>query len=246
MFSKWPMGRCSRAGRLAGLLRKLLLAFETETALRRPPPPLPPRSPRAQPVSKNRLEAFSDGVFAIAITLLIIEVGVPHVQHGELTQALLREWPKYASYVVSFLVIGIICNHHAIFEHIARVDRALLFLNLLLLLVVAFIPFPTAVLGDYVRDSGPDARAAALLYSATMTTMGIAFTMPWSHASRGRRLLDERLTDHEVTRLHRANLIGVLVYAFTAVVALIAPPLTLLIYAAIALFFARGRAASHV
>ena len=101
---------------------------------------------------KTRLEAFSDGVFAIAITLLIIEVRVPDSHAGDLARDLANQWPSYAAFVVSFAIIGIIwVNHHDIFERIVTVDRPLLFLNLLLLLTVAFLPFPTALLGDYIR-----------------------------------------------------------------------------------------------
>ena len=102
---------------------------------------------------KSRTEAFSDGVFAIAITLLIIEVRVPDSQSGELGRDLANQWPSYAAYLVSFVIIGIIwVNHHDIFERITTVDRPLLFLNLLLLLTVAFLPFPTARLGQYIRQ----------------------------------------------------------------------------------------------
>src|SRR4029450_3918241 len=97
---------------------------------------------------KTRLEAFSDGVFAIAITLLIIEVRVPHSKAGDLARDLANQWPSYAAYVVSFAIIGIIwVNHHDIFERITTVDRPLLFLNLLLRLPVAVLPLPPALLG---------------------------------------------------------------------------------------------------
>ena len=109
----------------------------------------------------DRTVALSDGVFAIAITLLIIEVRVPDSEAGELARDLANQWPTYAAYVVSFAIIGIIwVNHHDIFERIATVDRSLLFLNLGLLLTVAFLPFPTALLGDYIRQ-GDNAHIAA-------------------------------------------------------------------------------------
>src|SRR2546423_10880475 len=99
-------------------------------------------------MAKNRVEAFSDGVFAIAATLLVLEIHVPAPgARGGLGHALLEQWPAYASYVVSFLVIGIIwVNHHAVLEHLRVVDRPLLLLNLLLLLWVALIPWPTNLL----------------------------------------------------------------------------------------------------
>jgi uncharacterized membrane protein len=97
-------------------------------------------------VSSSRLEAFSDGVFAIAITLLVLEIPVPSVEYGELMDELLDQWPAYAAYVVSFAVIGIIwINHHAIFGYVERADRALLLLNLNLLLWVALLPWPKSL-----------------------------------------------------------------------------------------------------
>ena len=111
-------------------------------------------------VSSGRLEAFSDGVFSIAATLLVLELRVPPDAAGGLGPALLAEWPSYASYVVSFLTIGIILvNHHALFANVRRVDRRLLFLNLLLLLSVSTIPFPTAIVGRYI-GSGDASRWA--------------------------------------------------------------------------------------
>src|SRR3954469_17222873 len=103
-------------------------------------------------MSTDRLETFSDGVFEIAVTLLILEIGVPHVARGDLAHALVKLWPSYATYVVSFFTIGIIwVNHHSQFMQIERADRVLLFLNLYLLMWVAFIPFPTALLAEYLR-----------------------------------------------------------------------------------------------
>jgi uncharacterized membrane protein len=100
----------------------------------------------------GRLEAFSDGVFAIAITLLVLEIPVPNVGKGELSEALVDHWPAYAAYVVSFAIIGIIwINHHAVLGYVKRADRGLLLLNLNLLLWVALIPWPTSLLAEYMQ-----------------------------------------------------------------------------------------------
>jgi uncharacterized membrane protein len=101
-------------------------------------------------VGKNRLEAFSDGVFAIVMTLLVIEIRPPEVEEGgSLGQALWDLWPNYAGYLVSFLVIGMMwLNHHRIFEQVRAVDSPLLLLNLILLLWTALLPFPTAVMAE--------------------------------------------------------------------------------------------------
>src|ERR1041385_8087175 len=103
-------------------------------------------SPETATMSTGRLEAFSDGVFSIAATLLVLELHVPDIGSG-LGQALLAQWPSYLTYVTSFATIGIIwVNHHSLFEHVRQVDRPLLFLNLLLLITGSLIPFPTSLL----------------------------------------------------------------------------------------------------
>src|SRR5687767_6469693 len=104
----------------------------------------------------DRLEAFSDGVIAIAITLLVLEVRVPHPEPGEtLWQALGNLWPSYVGYALSFLIIGIIwANHHDIFNHIGSVDRTFVLINTLFLMTVSFIPFPTALLSEYLTHEG--------------------------------------------------------------------------------------------
>lgn len=135
-----------------------------------------------------RVEAFSDGVFAIAITLLILEIKVPGQAGGSLSRQLARQWPSYVSFVISFAFIGIMwINHHRLFTHIRRCDDLLLIFNLLLLLGVTSVPFPTAVLATHL--GGPDARTAALLFHATYLVIAIFFNLLWRYASSGRRRL---------------------------------------------------------
>src|SRR5207302_7293470 len=101
----------------------------------------------------SRLETFADGVMAIAITLLILEVRVPHVAGARLGHELAHQWPSYAGYLVSFLTIGIIwVNHHHMFKLIERIDHGFLMLNVVFLIPIAFLPFPTALVADYIRD----------------------------------------------------------------------------------------------
>src|SRR5919201_3681938 len=135
----------------------------------------------------GRAEAFSDGVFAIAITLLILAVGIDQaLAKGDLKHQLLHLWPAYIAYAVSFLTIGIMwVNHHAVFRHFARVDRPLLLLNILLLMCVSFTPFPTRVVADHVHG-GADRKAAAVLYGGTMTLTAICFFAVWIYGSRRR------------------------------------------------------------
>ena len=129
-------------------------------------------------LTKNRLEAFSDGVFAIAITLLVIEIRPPDLAEGEsLASGLWDQWPSYLGYLLSFLVLGVMwLNHHRIFEPARRVDGVVLVLNLNLLLWAVLIPFPTAVLADFLRDGGDDAKTAVALYGGVILLAAIAFT----------------------------------------------------------------------
>ena len=117
-----------------------------------------------------RLETFSDGVFAIAATLLILEITLSG--HGSVAHELLHAWPSYAAYAISFLTIGIIwVNHHTVFTQIGRVDRTFLFINVVFLMIVAFSPFPTRVLAEHLRDGS---KAAAFAYGLTFTLMAIS------------------------------------------------------------------------
>src|SRR3954454_3915300 len=160
-------------------------------------------------MSKDRVEALSDGVIAIAITLLILEIDVPEGAGEDLPHQLAEQWPSYLSYVVSFAVIGIIwMNHHAVIDHLRRVDRPLMGLNLFLLLWVGLIPWPTHLLAEYMREGGDAERVAALIYAGTMTMMGVAFGLLWTYASRGRRLIGPGLSDDEIRKRTRRFTIG--------------------------------------
>jgi uncharacterized membrane protein len=129
-------------------------------------------------MESGRLEAFSDGVFAVAITLLALELAVPHpgLHHHSLTDQLSEHWPSFAAYLISFLTIGIIwVNHHTLFNNVAHVDRPLLFLNLLLLFFVVSIPFVTTTFADYLHDGGFQASVAGAIYNGVFAGMGVCF-----------------------------------------------------------------------
>jgi uncharacterized membrane protein len=184
-------------------------------------------------VATGRVEAFSDGVFAIAITLLILTVTPP--THGELGHELLRLWPSYAAYAVSFLTIGIIwVNHHAVFRLLAGVDRTMLFLNVFFLMVVAFIPFPTEVVADNVRDPG-SREAAALLYGSTMILLSIGFVTLWLYGSR--RLLREDCDPRDVSGISRSFAPGIPSYLVGTLLAFVSPIASLIVFAALACFY---------
>ena len=173
-------------------------------------------------MSKARLEAFSDGVFAIAITLLVLEIEVPSpTEERTLAHGLLELWPSYAGFAVSFVTIGIIwVNHHAVLATVQRVDRSLLFRNLVLLLTVSFIPFPTAVMAAYLRArSGQDVAVA--FYAGSFFAMGIAFRQIWPNAAR-----------------NWASRVGPALYLTAAGVAFLNAYVSLGICAALALYYA--------
>jgi uncharacterized membrane protein len=188
-------------------------------------------------VETARVEAFSDGVFAIAITLLILAVGIEQaLRTGNLADQLLELWPAYIAYAASFLTIGIMwVNHHAVFGQFARVDRPLLLLNILLLMLVAFVPFPTRVVADHAR-SAEDRQAAALLYGTTMTITAILFFSLWYYGSR--HVLRADADRREVSGITRSYLPGAPTYAVATLVAFVNSVVSLVLFALIALFYA--------
>lgn len=200
--------------------------------------PAPPRARRLI-VATGRLEAFSDGVFAVAITLLIFGIATPRVGQGHLARARLAQWPSYATYVVSFLTIGIIwVNHHGTFARIAVVDRPLLFVNLLLLMAVSFIPFPTSLLGAYIVQGGANAKAAAVVYAGTMTVLSLSFSGIWISAVRRGLLHPERIDQSRARATVPRFGVGMVIYGLSIGLALISPPLDLALFALLALFYA--------
>ena len=130
-------------------------------------------------MDRSRLESFSDGVFAVAITLLALDLAVKGPGSGHSLQWQLGEsWPAYVAYLISFFTIGIIwVNHHTLLSNVVVVTRALLFTNLMLLAVVVAIPFATATMADYLTKGRPDANTAAVLYAGVFELMSIGFLL---------------------------------------------------------------------
>src|ERR671930_1576020 len=138
----------------------------------------------------GRLVAFSDAVFAITITLLILEIRPP-TDYGNLLHGLLALWPSYLAYAVSFLFIGQVwANHHVMFDHVRAADRVVLLLNTLLLMVVAFLPFATSVLAGALR-SGRGQRTAVVFYGIAFDVTALTFNAVWQYARRHRLLSDD-------------------------------------------------------
>jgi uncharacterized membrane protein len=188
-------------------------------------------------VETGRVEAFSDGVFAIAITLLILAVGFEQsIAKGDLKHQLLHLWPAYIAYSVSFVTVGIMwVNHHTVFRHFARVDRPLLLLNILLLMCISFTPFPTRVVAEHAQ-SDADRKAAAFLYGATMTLTAICFFAVWIYGSQ--RLLRPDADRREVSGITRSYLPGAPTYATATLISLASPIASLIIYGVLAIFYA--------
>jgi uncharacterized membrane protein len=192
----------------------------------------------------GRLEAFSDGVFAVAITLLVLNIKIPGLDSpGTLPDdkglwPLLRdEWPMLAAYGTSFATVGIMwLNHHRLFVHIKRTNTVLLLLNLLLLLMIVFVPVPTALIAEYLVK--PDQHAAAIVYSGTFLVTAICFNLLWRYASYRNRLLGKDADPRAVMAISGQYLFGPLLYLILFGVAWINTLACIILSFMIALFFA--------
>jgi uncharacterized membrane protein len=184
-------------------------------------------------VSTSRLETFSDGVFAIAATLLILNV---HANGAHLGHALTRAWPSYAAYAVSFVTIGIMwANHHGVFSQIDKVDRTFLLINVFFLMAVAFVPFPTVLVAEHLRDT--NLEPAALAYGFTLTVTAVLYSVLWFYAMGRRRLLRDDADPKVVSGITRSFLPGPWIYLTATLVAFWKPTVSIVLYAAIAAFY---------
>jgi len=189
-------------------------------------------------VSTARLETFADGVFAIAATLLILNVDA-QVGDGttDLGKRLLEIWPSYIAYAVSFVTIGIIwSNHHTVMAQLGKVNRTFLMLNVFLLMCVAFIPFPTRLIAENFHDR-TELEPAALAYGATMTVMSICYISLWLYAIGGGRLLRDDSDSLTVSGITRSYLPGAPMYFTATLLALVSPVASVALFGAIALFY---------
>ena len=182
--------------------------------------------PRATgPSETARVEAFSDGIFAIAITLLVLEIKVPPPEltghGGSLSKALVGLWPSYLGYVISFVTIGVMwVNHHSMFQLIRRTDRYFLLLSVFFLMCIAFLPFPTALVAEYLPEP-KGRRVAVAAYSATFVLIALAYNSVWWYAVRGGRLLEPDADRRAVRTISRRYLIGPTAYAVSFVLAFV-------------------------
>jgi uncharacterized membrane protein len=182
----------------------------------------------------GRLEAFSDGVFAIAATILVLEFTI--APGADLGRELLHIWPAYFAYVTSFVTIGIIwMNHHHTVSLLGRTDRTMLFINNLLLLTIAFLPFPTRLVSEHLRHAG--AKPAAMAYGATFLVMASLHQVWWQYARRGRRLVAEQTPESALRAVDRAYLPGIAMYGIVFLLAFFSPLASVVLTFAIAAFY---------
>ncbi len=204
----------------------------------------PPERPAVSGPSKGRVEAFSDGVFAVAITLLVLGITLSRpAGHGHLWSALGELKYQYAAYAISFLTIGIMwVNHHNLMTNVITVDHALLYRNLLLLGVVCFIPFPTGILSEYVHgQDGSNMRAAIGLYGLTLIALSAAFTLLWIHVYRTPAIRAPWITQPDIRTDMMRSGGSVLVYIAATALTPVAPWVTLIIFAVLVVVFAVAR-----
>jgi uncharacterized membrane protein len=188
----------------------------------------------------ERLEAFSDGVFAIAITLLVLEIRVPPAEDmadpKTLISALGALWPSYVGYLISFVTIGIIwANHHNLFRLVARVSHGLVLANLLLLLTVGFVPFPTALLAATLET--PSAQIGVLVYAATFVAVAIAFNVLWYEIRTRRGVLRADVEPWSIVAISRSYRLGPPGYLVAFVGALISPVLGMAVIVVLTLLY---------
>ena len=184
--------------------------------------------------STNRVEAFSDGVFAIAITLLVLDLGVPSRDYTHLLHGIEEQWPEYLAYLTSFLMIGSIwLNHHALFRRLRYANGPIMSLNLVLLMAVAFLPFPTKLVAGAIRDVDAE-RTAVLFYGASLLTISLIFAALWAVAARNRGLVEPDVSHDEIMRRVRAARPSVALYVLAMGLAIVAPHVAAFVYLVIA------------
>ena len=187
-------------------------------------------------MTTSRLETFADGVFAIAATLLILNVDAQISDVQSLGSRLLHIWPSYLAYAVSFVTIGIMwVNHHTVMSQIDRTDRRFLLATVGLLLCIAFVPFPTRLVAEHIRGAG--ARDAALAYGFTMVATAVMFSVSWFYASLGKRLLRADADPAVVTGISRSYLPGPWIYLAATLIAFASPTASVCVFMAAALFY---------
>ena len=181
-------------------------------------------------VSKARIEALTDGVFAIVMTILVLDIVVPHLSHSEASTELLKRllelWPVVLSYASSFIILGFFwIGHDSQFHYIKRVNRPLLWITIFYLMFIALIPFSTSLLGEYA-----DQQISVLIYGANLTIAFCWNYLHWWYATKNHRLVDSNLDPILITLVSRRYLVGIIIFLITMVVSFININLRLILY----------------
>jgi uncharacterized membrane protein len=183
----------------------------------------------------GRIEAFSDGVFAIAITLLVLDIRVPESEFDDLWRGILDQWPSYLSYATSFITIGgLWMAHHGIFRRLALANNAVMRINLALLMAVSFLPFPTRLMADAINDENAE-RAAVIFYGLSLLVIALLFWGLWGSVARDRSLVKPEVGDAEIEAVRRRTRPGIGFYAALIALAIAVPRLAVFGYLAIAI-----------
>jgi uncharacterized membrane protein len=174
----------------------------------------------------SRVEAFSDGVFAIALTLLILGIRVPDLNNPvtseNLSASLIRLWPSYFAFILSFVAVLIMwINHHGFFKQLKKINTLFLFANGFLLLMVTFINFPTAVLAKYVNT--PALNIASAFYCGTMVLISVSYNFLWFSAAYKRRLVKDEINDAQIIYIRNAYWLGFLIYLLAFIISFFRP-----------------------
>ena len=174
----------------------------------------------AEKLALDRIIFFSDAIIAVAITLMVLDIRVPEgLSPAEVPQALLALWPKYLSYVLSFIVIAIYwVEHHRMFKYIKRYDGRLMWLNLLFLMFMALVPFSTDLLAEYGNQP-----VAVMVYAGIGLAVGLTKSAVWSYAAHNRRLVDEALSSHSIDLSRAVGLVAPSVFLVSMGIALVSP-----------------------
>jgi uncharacterized membrane protein len=183
----------------------------------------------------TRLEAFSDGVFAIAITLLVLELAVDPAAGDDLVNGILAQWPSYLAYVTSFLTIGAVwILHSAVTGSLRAADGTLFRLNLLVLLVVSFLPFPTRLVGESIESEDAE-RVASAFYGLTLLALSVAFTLFVRYAAREPRLVKDHVPEADLAAAARRGP-SLWFYVIAIAVSIVLPVAAVALYLAIAVY----------
>jgi uncharacterized membrane protein len=188
-------------------------------------------------LSRNRVEALTDGVFAVAMTLLVLDIKVPELQSpfdiSQLPGRLLALWPKFLSYTISFVILGVYwVGHHIQLSYIRRVDRPLLWINLLFLLWVGLVPFSTALLSEY-----PMAQIATTVYGLNLIAIGVTLAVHWWYATVEARHVDADIDPGLVRAALLRTLMAPSVYVVAIAVSFVRPELSLFLYALVPILY---------